>query len=113
MKTQEQFQRDFALQVKGVAESIEEAACEDYDGLAEYFDDCLDVDFIVSGRLEYRGAKILLACGGPNIYLDTREGCVKGYWGAGCYAESYLHRGAVDAVDEYFEEQFNCLRESY
>lgn len=57
--------------------------------------------------------KILLACGGPNIYLDTREGCVKGYWGAGCYAESYLHRGAVDAVDEYFEEQFNYLRESY
>lgn len=33
MKVQEQFKRDFALKVKSVAESIEEVARDDYEGL--------------------------------------------------------------------------------
>ena len=85
-----------------------------YDRLQKYFEDVCDVEFIVapgSRGLEYRGAKILLACGGPTITLNTRDGYIYGHWGWGdCKVESRLDNQAREAVDNYFEELFDCYR---
>lgn len=95
------------IEVIACAESIEEAARGDYECVAEYFDDTLDVEFFIGRNGEYRGARITLALGGPGIFFDTREGWVKGYWGSD-YAEYYVKSFAVDSVDEYFAEMWNC-----
>jgi len=46
----------------------------------DYLQDALDIEYIVNGKGEYLGARILVAFGGPNIWVDTRRGMVDGYW---------------------------------
>lgn len=118
MKMQEESKRQLKLAVKAAAESVEDAACGYYDGekcedeysaLEKYFEDVLDVEIISDMRGNYRGAIITLGLGGPSIYLNTREGWVKGYWGSD-YAEYHVQSWAVAAVDEYFSEQWDISR---
>lgn len=46
----------------------------------DYLQDALDIEYIVNGRGDYLGARVLVAFGGPNIWVDTRKGIVEGYW---------------------------------
>lgn len=77
--------------------------------LYDYFGgDVLDIDYLVNYQKEYKGARILVAWGGPNIYIDTISGNVELYW----WTESAKHRmrsDVIDAIDEWAEEYFNCL----
>ena len=95
-------------EVKALALDIEEIAL-DYDNLAAYFEDVLDVEFIVDRCGDYRGARITLAIGGPGIFLNTRKSCIEGYWWSD-YAEYHVKAFAVDAVDEYFSELWEMSR---
>ena len=111
MKMQDEFSKQFAEQVKGCAATIEQVASGESElgDVAEYFEDVLDVEIISDLRGEYRGAKIWLTLGGPNICLDTRESCVKGYWWSD-RAECHVQKFAVDAVDEYYSELWEMTR---
>lgn len=46
----------------------------------DYLEGALDIEFIVNSRGEYLGARVLVAFGGPNIWVDTRRGVVEGGW---------------------------------
>lgn len=75
----------------------------------DYFEDCLDITYYASGRgiNDYQGVRIMIACGGPNIYVDTKRGTVELYW----WTESAtcdLWRDACDAIDDYFSELWAC-----
>lgn len=67
----------------GVAwEEGEERAGEMMDGM-DYLSDALDINYTVSADLKAMiGARILVAFGGPNIWIDTAKGVVEGYWGS-------------------------------
>ena len=98
----------------GVEKFVHDYDCDDgedyeelYARLNKYFADALDVEFIVSSNGTYRGAEIMLGCGGPNVYLDTRHGIVKGYWGTD-KAFATLSRRAANEVDAYWESQWSC-----
>ena len=39
--------------------------------IGDYFDDFLDVDYIVGSDKKYKACRVLVAYGGPNIYIDT------------------------------------------
>lgn len=82
-----------------------------YTRLAKYFGDGepMDLQFIVDARGEYLGAKFALALGAPTIYFDTREGWVRGYWGAD-YAEAPVSDWTRTDIDEYFRDQWDCVR---
>ena len=69
----------------------------------------LDVEIISDLRGDYRGAIIALGLGGPNVYLNTRKGCITGY-GWSDRAEWHVNSAAVDAVDEYFKELWEMTR---
>lgn len=70
----------------------------------DYFEDALDIRFEVDMRRELCGGKILVACGGPNIWVyDDR---VVGYWGASS-TEYYLTGAAKDAVYDYLFDLYN------
>lgn len=49
--------------------------------LFDYLSDGLDYEFRIGLDGNLRSVKIMLAFGGPNIYLDTANGTVLGYWG--------------------------------
>lgn len=48
------------------------------------------------------GVRVLVAFGGPTIYIDTFDGVVRGYWGG---TQSYpLNYNVVDTINDYFED---------
>jgi len=46
----------------------------------DYLSDLLDIEYTISSNGEYLGARILVAFGGPNIWINTRTRKVEGYW---------------------------------
>lgn len=76
--------------------------------LYDYFDDFLDMDFITNYRKEYKACRVLVAWGGPNIYIDTLSGAIELYWWSD-RASFPLSRDTMDAVDEWAEDYYNCI----
>jgi hypothetical protein len=60
--------------------------CEHYHGLTmdaiHYLSDVLEIQYIVTGAGEYLAARILVAFGGPNIWINTQTKTVEGIGGA-------------------------------
>ena len=75
--------------------------------LLDYFESALDIEYICASRNEYRGVRVMVTCGGPNIYVDTMSKKVEMYWWTET-ASALLSDEAVDAIDELFEELFLC-----
>lgn len=75
--------------------------------LYDYFEDVYDIEYRVDSQREYRGVSLMIACGGPNIYIDTRDHKIKLYWWTE-YDEIYLDSSLCDEIDEIFEEYYNC-----
>lgn len=46
----------------------------------DYLEDVLDVEWILNSDGSYKGARVLVAFGGPNIWIDTATNYVEGYW---------------------------------
>ena len=88
-----------------------EAAEENGDAcdLYSYFEDALDIEYTISSRGDYLGARIAVALGGPNIYIDTREGEVKGYWGTD-RAERWIPSEICEEIDSIMEEYYSIVR---
>lgn len=84
------------------------ADIDEYEQLSiwDYMSDILDIEYRCGSNREYRSCKIMVACGGPNIYIDTAAAMVKLYWWTE-YAEYPLSYDARDAIDEWAEEYWN------
>lgn len=112
MSYEEDFQKQFQNTVDRIADTLEEI--KDY-GFYEqvdeetdeegdwYFEDTYNIDYI--WRLGYGliGVRIMVACGGPNIWIDTMEEAVCGYWGTDVY-KAYLTTACNNAITDYFAE---------
>ena len=85
------------------------AEIEDYNEVTiyDYTSDVYDIEYRIGSDMQYRSVKIMVACGGPNIYIDTQEKAVRLYWWNE-YAEYPLSYGACDVIDNEFEELFQC-----
>lgn len=76
----------------------------------DFLDDVYNVEFRTNGKSvdDLRSVQIMIACGGPNIYLDTASKNVELYWWGdrAWYPMSYA---AVDALDEWAAEYWGCM----
>ena len=68
-------------------------------GLTYY--EAYSVNYTYSQYGELTGVRVLLAGGGPNIWLDTEAREVQGFWGSDRYSK---YCGNCDYVLHYFEE---------
>ena len=69
-----------------------------------------DIRFEVDGKMELYGGKVLLAYGGPNVWLHDDE--IRGYWG--CNTETWsLCSDARDALMEFFQNEWEMVRDSH
>lgn len=73
----------------------------------DYLEDVLDINYIVGSSGSYKGAKILVCFGGPNIWVDTDEGLIKGYWWGESVRISFYDR---IGLDDALEELYACVR---
>jgi len=46
----------------------------------DYLSGALDIEYTFNANGQYLGARILVAFGGPNIWVDTRHCTVEGHW---------------------------------
>ena len=80
--------------------------------ITEYINDNSlgDIRFEVDGKMELYGGKVLLAFGGPNVWLHDDE--IRGYWGGDTETWS-LCSDARDALMEFFQEEWGMVRDSH
>jgi hypothetical protein len=98
--------------VQSIADTLTHGFSDDdlnYDGepmgAFDYLQDALDIEYIVNDKGEYLGARVLVAFGGPNIWVDTKRGIVEGaWWGDSATASFTDNIGLNDAL----EELWNC-----
>ena len=84
-------------------EEIEEAV-----SIWDYFqNDIYDIEYRIGSDKEYRSVRFMVACGGPNIYIDTKEKSVLLYWWNE-YADYPISYEACNETDTYFEELYHC-----
>ena len=66
-----------------------------------------DIEYTIGGDKGYRGVRIMIACGGPDIYINTKSGDVELYW----WNESArypMSSDVVNMIDSIYEEIYNC-----
>lgn len=75
--------------------------------LYDYFEDCLDIKYLIdSDRVTVHSVKIMVACGGPNIYVDTESHNVELYWW-GNRASYPIDYDTCNEIDEWAQEMFS------
>ena len=88
---------------------------EDYEGYEEgdmlsafdYLGDVYNVEYYVnSDRETVNGARFMVACGGPNIYIDTKLKTVEGYWWGDKYIANYYDDPM--GLDDVAQELWGC-----
>jgi hypothetical protein len=110
MKTTTKTKNDNGLadMVKNIADTInsgnyepsEEGGCSAFD----YLQDALDFQWITTNDLQFLGARVLVAFGGPNVWIDTHRKIVEGFWW-GNYAKAEIHEdpmGLSDALEDLY-----------
>ena len=77
--------------------------------IVEYLGDGVyDVEYTIGSEKDYRGVRLMIACGGPNIYLNTRTKDVELYW----WSESArypMSSDVVNMIDSIYGELFECM----
>lgn len=86
-------------------ESIEESDC--ISGF-DYLQDAMDIQWIVTSEKEFLGARVLVAFGGPNIWIDTMRSTVDGYWWGDKHSESYNFDAMQ--IEEALRELWECSK---
>ena len=64
------------------------------------------IRYIIDGSGEYLGARLMLAGGGPTVWVDTFEGEIQGFWGSD---KCSFPISDYEYIDEYWEEMYKCL----
>lgn len=101
---------DLKANVKSIAEKLtngftDEDINEDGEQMTayDYLQDALDIEYVVNGKGEYLGARVLVSFGGPNIWINTHTKTVEGYWwGDSAFASFKDGLGLDDALSEFW-----------
>lgn len=97
--------------VQHIADQLTNGFDDDLEGVDgefnvyDYLESVLDVNWILNSDRSLRGAELLVAFGGPNIYVNTVTQTVKGYWGGDSATATFLD--SVD-LDDAINTWFNC-----
>ena len=71
----------------------------------EWMEGTYDIRYYVDRDKRYLGCEILVAGGGPTIWVNTYTQQVEGYWGGDKVLEPFIDN--LD-LDDYNEEMYSC-----
>ena len=72
---------------------------------SEFVDTTYDIRYLVDHEKKYLGAQLMVAGGGPTIWVNTWTSEVEGYWG-GDKCTHYFQDNI--GLDDYNEEMYSC-----
>ena len=84
---------------KNIAESISSPG--DGDTAHDWMEGTYDIRYLVDREKRYLGAELMVAGGGPTIWVDLWDKEVKGYWGGDKVLEPFIDELGLD---DYCEE---------
>jgi len=92
---------------KNIAEEITECPQDKLDGIkaSEFMEDVYDIEWITHQDHSYKAARLMVAGGGPNIWVNTQDGTVDGYWGTD---KVHWHYTDNLGLDDYLSELHAC-----
>ena len=113
IKKSETCEEQLRRMCKNIADSIsepqqitdEETGEKREETASDWMENTYDIRYLVDSRKEYLGAEILVAGGGPVIWVDTWRGQVKGWWGGDKVIENFADNLGLD---DYCEELYGC-----
>ena len=97
---------------KNIAEEITEGKAEEYIDQPKveltadkFMEGVYDIEWITHQDHSYKAARLLVAGGGPNIWVNLLTNTVDGYWGS-----DKVEHGFIDNIglDDYLEEMHGC-----
>ena len=88
-------------QLRRMCKDIAEEITEGKKDPAIWMYDVYDVEWITHQDHSYKAARLMVAGGGPNIWVNTQTEMVEGYWGAD---EISWHYQDNIGLDDYLEE---------
>ncbi len=89
------------------SEEIEESELEAVSIYDFFNDDIFDIEYRIGSDRQYRSVEVMIACGGPNIYIDTQKKSVLLRWWTES-ADYPISYEACEAIDAFFEDLFYC-----
>ena len=72
---------------------------------SDWMEDVYDIRYIVDREKRYMGAELMVAGGGPNIWVNLDTKYVEGYWGGDKVTEPFIDNLGLD---DYCEEMYGC-----
>ena len=87
---------------KSIAEDISNG---DGTRASEFMDSTYDIRYIVDREKRYMAAELLVAGGGPTIWVNLNTGYVEGYWGGDKVEHPFTDNLGLD---DYCEEMYGC-----
>ena len=73
--------------------------------VTEWMEGVYDIRYIVDREKRYLGAELLVAGGGPTIWVDLWDKEVKGYWGSDRVTVPFADNLGLN---DYCEEMYGC-----
>jgi hypothetical protein len=83
----------------------EDGSVEQHGGASEWMDGVYDIRYIVDREKRYLGAELMVAGGGPTVWVNLDTKYVEGYWGGDKVLEPFTDNLGLD---EYLEELYAC-----
>ena len=72
---------------------------------SKWMEGVYDIRYLVDREKCYMGCELLVAGGGPTIWVDTFTKEVRGYWGSDKVLEPFIDN---IGLDDYNEEMYGC-----
>ena len=94
---------------KNIAEEITEGKTREGKNvyIQDFMEDVYDIEWITYNDHTYKAARLLVAGGGPNIWVNLQDKNVEGYWGSDRVIEPFIDE---IGLDDYLEELHACSK---
>ena len=83
----------------------EDGSVEQHGGASEWMEDVYDIRYIVDRDKRYMGAELMVAGGGPTIWVNLYTNEVEGYWGGDRVTAPFIDNLGLD---DYCEAMYDC-----
>jgi len=70
----------------------------------------MDIKYVLDDNLDYVGSQLLVAFGGPNIWINTQHQQVEGYWWGDKVIKDYYEDSIY--LDDHIKELYECSKSS-
>ena len=89
---------------KNIAEEISKDSHDgEIDGASRFMEDVYDIRYIVDREKRYFSAELMVAGGGPTIWVNLNTKEVEGYWGCDRVTVPFIDELGLD---DYLEEMY-------